>query len=31
MGKGRNEYKVLVGIPKEKDRLEDEGIDGRMG
>jgi hypothetical protein len=31
MGKGRDMYKVLVGKPKEKGHLKDQGIDGRMG
>jgi hypothetical protein len=31
MGEGRNVYRVLVGIPKEKDPLEDQGVDVRMG
>jgi hypothetical protein len=25
---GRNVYRVLVGRPKEKDRLKDQGVDG---
>jgi hypothetical protein len=24
-------YRVLVGSPKEKDHLKDQGVDGRMG
>jgi hypothetical protein len=31
MGEGRNLYRVLVGKPKEKDHLEGQGVDGRMG
>jgi hypothetical protein len=31
MGEGRNVYRVLVGNPEGKDRLEDKGVDGRMG
>jgi hypothetical protein len=31
MGEGRNVYRVLVGKPKGKDHLEDQGVDGRMG
>jgi hypothetical protein len=30
MGEGRNVYRVLVGKPKGKDHLEDEGVDGRI-
>jgi hypothetical protein len=30
MGVGRNIYRVLVGKPKERDRLEDRGVDERM-
>jgi hypothetical protein len=30
MGEGRNVYRVSVGKPKEKDHLEDQGVDGRM-
>jgi hypothetical protein len=30
-GEGRNVYSVLVGRPKEKDHLEDQGVDGKMG
>jgi hypothetical protein len=30
MGEGRNVYRVLVGKPKGKDHLKDQGIDGRM-
>jgi hypothetical protein len=30
MGEGRNVYRVLVRTPKEKDHLEDKGVDGRM-
>jgi hypothetical protein len=30
-GEKRKLYKVLVGSPKERDLLEDRGIDGRMG
>jgi hypothetical protein len=31
MGEGRNVYRVLMGSPKEKDHLKDQGIDGKMG
>jgi hypothetical protein len=31
MGEGRNVYRVLVGEPKGKGHLEDQGVDGRMG
>jgi hypothetical protein len=31
MGEGRNVYRVLVGKPEGKNRLEDQGVDGRMG
>jgi hypothetical protein len=31
MGEGRNLYRVLVGKPEGKDRLKDQGVDGRMG
>jgi hypothetical protein len=31
MREGRNMYKVLEGKRKEKDHLEDQGVDGRMG
>jgi hypothetical protein len=31
MGQERNVYKVLMGNQKERDHLEDQGIDGRMG
>jgi hypothetical protein len=31
MGEGRNVYRALVGNPEGKDRLKDQGIDGRMG
>jgi hypothetical protein len=31
MGEGRNVYRVLVGKPKGKDHLKDQGVDGRMG
>jgi hypothetical protein len=31
MGVGRNVYRVLVGNPEEKDHLNDQGVDGRMG
>jgi hypothetical protein len=31
MGEGRNVYRILGGKPKEKDHLEDQGVDGRMG
>jgi hypothetical protein len=30
-GRGEIMYKVLVEKPKEKDHLEDQGVDGRMG
>jgi hypothetical protein len=30
MGEGRNVYRVLVENPKERDHLEDRGVDGRM-
>jgi hypothetical protein len=31
MGEGRNLYGVLVGKPKGREHLKDQGIDGRMG
>jgi hypothetical protein len=31
MGEGRNVYRVWWEIPKEKDHLKDQGIDGSMG
>jgi hypothetical protein len=31
MGQGRNLYGVLVGKPEGKNRLEYQGVDGRMG
>jgi hypothetical protein len=31
LGEGRNVYTVLVGKPKEKDNLKDQGVDGRKG
>jgi hypothetical protein len=31
MGEERNMYKVLMGKPKSKNNLEDQGVDGRMG
>jgi hypothetical protein len=31
MGEGRNVYRVLVGKPKGKNHLKNQGIDGRMG
>jgi hypothetical protein len=31
MGEERNVYRVLLGKPKERDHLEGQGIDGRMG
>jgi hypothetical protein len=31
MGEGRNLYRVLVGSPKEKGHLKDQGVEGRMG
>jgi hypothetical protein len=31
MGDGRNMYRVLVGKPGGKDRLKDQGVEGRMG
>jgi hypothetical protein len=30
-GEERKVYRVLVGSPKERDNLEDQGVDGRMG
>jgi hypothetical protein len=31
MGEERKVYKVLVGNPKERDHLEDEGVGGKIG
>jgi hypothetical protein len=31
MGEERRVYKILVGIPKEKDHSEERGVDGRLG
>jgi hypothetical protein len=31
VGEERKVYKVLVGNPKEKDHLEDQGVGGKMG
>jgi hypothetical protein len=31
MGEERNVYKVLVGKPKGKNHLEDQGVGGKMG
>jgi hypothetical protein len=31
MGEERNVYRVLMGKQKERDHLEGQGIDGRMG
>jgi hypothetical protein len=31
MGEARKVYRVLVGKPKGKENLEDQGVDGRMG
>jgi hypothetical protein len=31
MGKERNVYRVLMGKPKGKNHLEDQGVDGRTG
>jgi hypothetical protein len=31
VGEERKVYKVLVGSPKERDHLEDQGVGGRMG
>jgi hypothetical protein len=31
MGEERKVCKILVGTPKERDYLEDQGVDGRMG
>jgi hypothetical protein len=31
MGEGRNVYSVLVGKPKWKSHLKDQGVDGRKG
>jgi hypothetical protein len=31
VGEGRNVYRVLVRKPKEKDRLKDQGVHGRVG
>jgi hypothetical protein len=31
MGEGRNVYRVLMRKPEGKKKLEDQGVDGRMG
>jgi hypothetical protein len=31
MGEEREVYRVLAGNPKERDHLEDQGVDGRVG
>jgi hypothetical protein len=31
MGEERKVYKVLVGKPKKRDHLEDQGVGGKMG
>jgi hypothetical protein len=31
MGEERKVHKVLVGSPKERDHLEDQGVGGKMG
>jgi hypothetical protein len=31
MGEERNVYKVLMGKPEERDHLEVQGVDGRIG
>jgi hypothetical protein len=31
MGEERKVYKVLVGKSEERDRLEDQGVGGKMG
>jgi hypothetical protein len=31
IAEGINVYRVLVGKPGERDPLEDQGVDGRMG
>jgi hypothetical protein len=31
IGEGRNVYRFLVGKPEGKGRLEDQGVEGRMG
>jgi hypothetical protein len=31
MGEERNVYRVLMGSQKERDHLEDQGVDGKMG
>jgi hypothetical protein len=31
MGQDKKVYWVLVGKPEERDQLEDQGVDGRMG
>jgi hypothetical protein len=31
IGEERNVYRILMGKPKERDYLEDQGEDGRMG
>jgi hypothetical protein len=30
MGEKRNAYRILVGIPEEKDSLQDKGVDGKI-
>jgi hypothetical protein len=30
MGEGRGAYRILVGRPEERNRLEDPGINGRI-
>ena len=30
MGNMRGAYRILVGIPEERDHLEDQGLDGRI-
>jgi hypothetical protein len=30
-GEEKKVYRVLLGIPKERDHSEDRGVDGRMG
>jgi hypothetical protein len=31
VGEERNVYRVLIGKPEEKDHMEDQGVDGRVG
>jgi len=31
MGEEMNVYRVLVGMPEERDHSKDQGVDGRMG